>query len=621
MTSDRKSATRGSQRLLIPSLILVMSQAAEAGIAWRSWGASAFEDARNAARPIVVNVGHEGCTACRMMEQNTFSDPRVIEFINQNFVAIQVDSEMQPDIGERYSDWAWPATAFLKPDGQQVFAIRGSRRPDDFLALLERVIERHRQGQLKSDDLAPYVAPSQAHPGPLDDIRRQVRNQLDRSFDDERGGWGEAKILEYAEPTLQLFMRGVLFGDAVAAERALKTARGFLQQVDPVWGGMYYASFESWDNVVREKRLESQAAALQMFADALQVSGDQAFAAGLENIHRYLKDWMTSPAGTFYANQKDTGPNLPADMDIDAYYELDDGGRRAYGLPLLDRAVYTDGNGRVIVGLVRAFEATGDNRYLETALGAANALIETRQTEAGWLLQFAADESLDDGSRVHGVKVTGHPYLRAQAHFGLASLALYQASGDETWRSRAMAIVEGLNATLRDRELGGFYAGPASAVDNFVGRRKPLEDNAAAARLVYWLGVLEKNPELKATAERGIRAVAVPEIVRHEGRVTGNLAVTLELLGAGYVEYSVVGEGADSRALIDAGRAVYEPRRLLHIEPPGRYPAGRQASMYICNDDQCSLPITDPAAVATQAYRFRPAVMKAGVVVAKRAGG
>ena len=129
---------RARNKLLLPSLLLVVSQAADAGISWRTWGVGAFEDARKAMRPIVVNVGHEGCTACRMMEENTFSDPRVIEFINRHFVAIQVDSEMQPDIGERYSDWAWPATAFLQPDGRQVFAIRGSRRPDDFLQLLEQ---------------------------------------------------------------------------------------------------------------------------------------------------------------------------------------------------------------------------------------------------------------------------------------------------------------------------------------------------------------------------------------------------------------------------------------------------------------------------------------------------
>ena len=164
------------------------------------------------------------------MEETTFRDPGVIALLNEAFIPIQVDSEARPDIGERYSDWAWPATAFLKPDGTQVFAIRGSRRPGDFTRLLEQVRERHLAGELKTDALAPYGAPTQSIDGPLEQLRTQVYQQLDRGFDDQRGGWGDVKILETAAHTLQLFMRAHVHGDAQARRRAVLTAEGFLQQ-------------------------------------------------------------------------------------------------------------------------------------------------------------------------------------------------------------------------------------------------------------------------------------------------------------------------------------------------------------------------------------------------------
>ena len=597
---------RATLNVIWALVLLGLPCISQAGVAWRGWDIAAFNQARQQNRPIIVNVGHEGCTACRMMEENTFSDPRVIALMNEQFVPIQVDSEMQPDIGERYSDWAWPATAFLKPDGTQVFAIRGSRRPDDFLKLLGRVVERHRAGELKTDDLAPYGAATQVRDGPLESIRAQVRKQLDSSFDDERGGWGQAKILEVAEPTLQLFLRAHLYDDDIALARAVKTADGFMQQLDPVWGGMFYASFERWDNVVREKRLESQAAALLLFSDAYQTTGDDEYLRGLDNVHRYLRDWMRTPDGAFYANQKDTGPALTAQFTIDDYYALGDAERRAHGIPLIDAAVYTDINGRVIQGLVRAFEASGDRNYLQTAIVAANHLLNSRQTGAGWMLQFESSEDIDPAVRVHNVTATGLPYLRAQAHFGLATLALYQATADERWREATRAIVSGLLSTLLDNELGGFFGGPENPVDDIVGRRKPLEDNAAAARLLYLFGVLEKNDELKSMALSTIRATASPRIVAHEGKVTGSLAVTLELLTAGYVEFSVVGKGSAAPQLLAAGREVYEPRRVLHPEPPGRYPAPANAAMYICNDDQCTLPITRAADVRNQARAFIP---------------
>ncbi len=73
---------------------------ADEGIRWQAWSASAFSQAKANGRLILINVGHEGCTACLYMEKNTFSDPDVIKLVNDNFVAIQVDSEARPDIGE-----------------------------------------------------------------------------------------------------------------------------------------------------------------------------------------------------------------------------------------------------------------------------------------------------------------------------------------------------------------------------------------------------------------------------------------------------------------------------------------------------------------------------------------
>ena len=136
---------------------------------------------------------------------------------------------------------------------------------------------------------------------------------------------------------------------------------------------------------------------------------------------------------------------------------------------------------------------------------------------------------------------------------------------------------------------------------------KPLEANGTAAHFLYDLWVYTKDDTLKLVPEQTLRAVADPAIIRREGKVTGQLALALEKVTAAYVEFSVVGgaEEPGAAALFAAGRVVYEPRKLLHYEKPGRYPARARPAMYICNPDVCSLPIEEPDQVAQQALLFR----------------
>jgi len=583
--------------LILLSFALSNTWASEE-ILWQDWSASTFSQAKGTNRLILINVGHEGCTACRFMEENTFSDPAVIELVNANFVAIQVDSEARPDIGERYSDWAWPANAIMRPDAVQVLAFAGSRRPAPYMEILRKVINDHASGTLSPDKLAPYGAPQQAETAAFTDLRKRIRTLQDDVFNAKKSG-----VFESAEALRHLLLRSHLYGDNNARLLATKTLDGLLQQLDPSWGGMFYASFGSWDNTVPEKRLESQAAALQAYAEGYQLLADPKYRAAIDNIDKYLTSFMRSKQGTFFANQQDRLSGLPDGMSMDDYYVLGDKERRSYGMPTIDHAIYSDVNARIILGYVMAFEATGKQSYLDTAKRAAKHLIDKRQTKTGWIIQFMPSTELSTDKRVHVLTNQQLPYLRTQAHFGLALLSLYRATDNIYWRQAANNVANALLVNLEDKKLGGFYGAPD---DGTPGRRKPLEDNATAAHFLYLLGVLEKNGRYKIAAERAIRASASPTAVRREGRITGSLAMTLEIITAEYVEFSVVGDAKDDRTqkLLQAGRRLFEPRKLVHSESTGRYPQRSAPAMYICNDQRCTVPIYKPTRVASQAELF-----------------
>ena len=577
-------------------------------IAWAEWSETPFALAKKENKMVLIDVGIEGCTACRWMDESTYGNDRVIELVRQHFVPVQVDAEARPDIGERYSDWAWPATIFLAPDGTQVLAIRGNRQPRNFIPILNELIEKHANGSLDADQLAPYAAPPEPQTTELTLIRDRVRGQLDRSFDDKLGGWGRGhKNLANATPLIQLFMRAHLYDEESIRNKAIMTLKGMTRVIDPVWGGIYISSVQGWESFIPEKRTGSQASALLSFAEGYQLTQDPAFLRAASEVDRYLTDWMQADDGTFFTSQEDDAPVLIEGMDARDYYLLDsDAERRKYGTPPIDHAIYTDLNARVIEGYARLYEAAGDPSYLRKAGRAANTLLAERQHAQGWMIQTAPTQRVDGDKRMRPHDVTERPYLRPQGAFGLGLLALYRATGDGRWLDAAKRVASGMRLSLEDTEVGGFFGSPPLDTAP-IAPRKPLEDNANAARFLYELWVYTKDDSLSEAAERTLRAVAHPDIVRREGRIVGNLAVALETITAGYVEFSVVGEPGDAqaRALHSSARQVYEPRKILHFEKPGRYPDRGRPAMYICNEDACSLPIVDPALVAKEAARFR----------------
>ncbi len=589
-------------------------------IPWQDWTIAPFEQAKKQNRIILVNVGMEGCAACARMEQITYADPVVANLIREHFVPIAVDSEARPDIGERYSDWAWPATIFLAPDATQVLAVRGNRMPRNFIPILEDLISRHESGKLEPDPRSPYAAPPRPQDTELSLIRDSVRKQIDRSLNKQYGGWSPNGIggEQSGSRLRHLYFRAHLNDDENLLAWALQGSAGYLDNIDPVWGGVYSASFPPGKEnvppkfarlrVIPEKRISAQSNAIVGFSIGYQLSGDKRYVQAMRRMHQFMTSWFMAPDGTFYTNQRAEPPNLPPDMTSGDYWALDsDAARREYGTPAIDHAVYTDKNGEAIAAYVLAWEAFGDEVYLEAATRAASAILQKRSSKAGWIVQTVGDQDTAGDQRLRPLDEIPRPFLNAQAWFGHGLLALYRASGEKHWLEQAVKIGTASLDALEDRELGGFYATSPDETASIIAPRKSLEANGTAANFFYDLWVYSKDDQFAVVPERTLRAVAQPEIIRREGKITGELALALEKVTAAYVEFSVVGDQnlPASQALYKAGLQTYHPRKMLHYETPGRYPARAKPAMYICNPDMCSIPIEDPALVAEQAAAFR----------------
>lgn len=197
--------------------------------------------------------------------------------------------------------------------------------------------------------------------------------------------------------------------------------------------------------------------------------------------------------------------------------------------------------------------------------------------------------------------------MSAQVRLGTALLSLHRATGDRRWLEVADRIGKATLKNLYDDRIGGFFATVPDATAAIIAPRKPLEANGTAASFYFDLWIYTKDDAYESIAADTIRAIADLSITHREGRITGKFAIALEQVTTVYVEFSIVGDSKhpSAQALFKAGRDVFEPRKLLHFEEPGRYPARDKPAMYICNPDFWSIPIEDPNQDAKHAVEFR----------------
>lgn len=95
---------------------------------WRPWQAEVFKDARQNKRLVYVSVGYFSCHWCHVMQQESYQDESIAKLLNQGYIAVKVDRELDPDLDRRLIEFVektrgsagWPLNVFLTPDGYPV---------------------------------------------------------------------------------------------------------------------------------------------------------------------------------------------------------------------------------------------------------------------------------------------------------------------------------------------------------------------------------------------------------------------------------------------------------------------------------------------------------------------
>jgi uncharacterized protein YyaL (SSP411 family) len=572
---------------LFPAAAVFASTGESSPLLWRTWNPEVFAEAKRDHKLVLLDLEAVWCHWCHVMDATTYRDPEVVALLREHFLLVRVDQDSRPDLSNRYEDYGWPATIFFSSDGAELAKKQGYINPAGMVRLLKTLIADPTPEQ----GAGPAIERAAADSAVLSTARRaELREQWLAGYDDRAGGWGFShKLLDW--DTVEFALRAARQGDARAEQMARATFRLQRRLLDPVWGGVYqYSVGGDWNEPHFEKLVQMQAENLRVYALAYARWGDPADRAAAEAVHRYLRDFLTSPDGAFYVSQD--ADLVPGEHSAE-YFDLDDAGRRARGIPRVDQHVYARENGWVIAALVQWAEISGEAAVAAEAERAARWIIEHR--------------ALSGGGFRHDERDAAGPFLGDTLAMGRAFLALHQLTQQPEWLRRAVAAADFIARHFDRGALPG-YASSHAETGVRPEPRPQFDENVNLARFASALARVTGRAEYRAMSERALRWLNAPEVTRERGFYVGGLLLAEEEARTEPVHVSVLGSKDDpaARAMFAAALRIPETHKLVEWWDRREGPAPRgedifpelpEAAAFLCANGACSSPLVGPEAL------------------------
>lgn len=301
---------------------------------WFPWGDEAFAKAKAEGKIVLLSIGYSTCHWCHVMNRESFSNPDIAAYLNENFVCIKVDREERPDVDSVYMNFVqqltggggWPLNVWLTPDRKPFFG--GTYFPPDrsrgtpgatFPELLSRiqemwmtdranVVERSEQIVQTLNEFA-----SQSNNDSKPDLEiglvASAINSFQNAFNGRTGAFGAGPNFPSAANLSFLFKASVVKEiDAAQREEAKRMALASLDSImtggiqDHIGGGFHrYTVDGEWKLPHYEKMLYDQATLVKAYADAWKSTRDDKYREVIVNTCEYLLRDMRHEQGAFYS--------------------------------------------------------------------------------------------------------------------------------------------------------------------------------------------------------------------------------------------------------------------------------------------------------------------------------
>lgn len=497
------------------------------------------------------------------------------------------------------------------------------------------------KNHLQTSDLQRFAKNSEAafKSENLDSMFQILESRFDKTWG------GIEKAPKFVMPSIWLFL--LRYYSATKNESALHMVTHTLQQL--AYGGIYdqlgggfsrYSVDAEWFAPHFEKMLYDNGQLLSLYAEAYSITKDELFKNVIYEIVNWLECEMMHAEGGFYSALDADSEGVEGKFytwtteeinkilgksarHFNSYYQITEEGNWEHGRnilrrdkntkdeniteelkaqkqkllaerakrirPGLDDKIITGWNAMTIQGLIDAYKALQDSKFLNLALKAID-FIET---------------NLIVNSKVHRAFKNKHSqtegFLEDYAFLIQAYTSLYQVTFNEAWLQKATTYTDYVQEHFYDAAEGYFYF-TSNGAEALIARKKEIFDNvipssnSVMARNLFTLGVILDREDWKKQATEMVSKLS--SLITGEPGYMCHWGVLLSEIINQPVEIVISGENAKTLRAelhthylpysITVGSATKSNLPLLQ----GREPKPGETLIYICRDKTCQLPVT-----------------------------
>lgn len=258
--------------------------------------------------------------------------------------------------------------------------------------------------------------------------------------------------------------------------------------------------------------------------------------------------------------------------------------------PGLDDKVLSGWNGLMLKGLIDAYTAFKEPKFLALALKNALFIDQHMTNDRQLYRSFKAGQSSIDG------------YLEDYAFVIDAYIALYEATFDEVWLQKARNLTNYTIEHFYDNDEKLFFFTDDSS-EKLIARKKEVFDNVIPASNsqmalnLYKLGIIYDYQDYQEKSRSMIGKMA--DLIENEPGYLSNWAILYFNIALPTAEIVIVGKNADDVRLQLTSH--YHPNKVImgaytSSDLPlmeGKSMINNETTIYVCYNKTCKLPVTD----------------------------